>query len=59
MKQCAVCGKGSIVRGARKKLRGKYNPTVRTRKYPNLQNFRLDTGAKVLACATCIKAGKK
>jgi len=37
MKQCAVCGKGSIIRGARKKLRGNYNPTPKKRKQPNLQ----------------------
>ncbi|EKD24393.1 MAG: hypothetical protein ACD_81C00031G0001, partial [uncultured bacterium] len=37
MRQCQICGKGSMMHGARKKLRGNYNPTVRTRRYPNLQ----------------------
>jgi len=32
MKQCAICGKGSIIRGARKKLRSNYNPTPKKKK---------------------------
>lgn len=60
MKQCQLCGKGSIVRGARKKLRGKYNPTGNKRKYPNLQYTRTTAGERVLACTQCIKGiGKK
>jgi len=55
MKQCAVCGKGSIMRAGRKKLRGKYNPTPKKRKYPNLQKARLLNGKLVLACTRCIK----
>lgn len=55
MKTCEICGKGSIVRAARKKLRGKYNPTPKKRKYPNLQWTRLPNGRRVLACAQCIK----
>lgn len=55
MKVCEICGKGSIMRGARKKLRGKYNPTGKKRKYPNLQYTRLPSGRRVLACAQCIK----
>ena len=43
-----------------KKLRGKYNPTIKKRKYPNLQWVRLPSGKRVLACTKCIKAmGKR
>jgi len=59
MKQCAICGKKSIVVGKRKKLRGKYNPTIKRRKKPNLQWVKLSSGKRVLACAKCIKATAK
>ena len=59
MRKCSICGKGSIVRQARKKLRGKYNPTPKKRKYPNLQKARLPNGKRVLACTRCIKALSK
>ncbi len=59
MKKCEICNKGSIVRGHRLKLRGKYNPQPKTRKYPNLQSFRLPSGKKTLACAKCIKGGSR
>jgi hypothetical protein len=72
MRKCTICGKGSIMRAARKKLRGKYNPTPKKRKYPNLQwtrrangkprNASLWTlrGKRVLACTRCIKTmGKR
>ncbi len=65
-KECAICGKGSKMFGRRKKLRGKYNPTEKIRKYPNLQKllvpqnvwhkkFKNFAGKRVLACAKCIK----
>lgn len=57
---CALCGKKSIITVTRKKLRSKYNPTARKRKYPNLQWIKLGNGKKVKACTKCIKkAGKK
>lgn len=59
MKQCAICGKGSIMVWKLKKLRGKYNPTIKKRKYPNLQWVRLSSGKRVLACTKCIKAMSK
>ena len=40
------------------KLRGKYNPTQKVRRYPNLQWTRLN-GKRILACAKCIKAQAK
>ena len=59
MRSCEICGKGSIIRGTRVKLRGKYNPTAQKRKYPNLQKFRLPNGKRVSACTECIKKSKK
>jgi len=69
-KQCTICEKGSRVFGVRKKLRGKYNPTSKRRKYPNLQWLRVPSdiklkkykpfaGQRVLACTKCIKRLKK
>ena len=61
--QCAICKKGSMMVWRLKKLRGKYNPTIKKRKYPNLQWVRLPagrqgllSGKRVMACAKCIKA---
>jgi len=56
---CQICGKGSQVVQKRVKLRGKYNPTTKKRKKPNLQWFTLSNGKRVLACAKCIKARTK
>jgi len=45
---------------ARKKLRSKYNPTCKSRKYPNLQWTTLANGKRIKACTKCIKKiGKK
>jgi len=55
-RRCAICGKKSMVATVRKKLRGKYNPTTKKRKYPNLQWVYLPNGRRVKACAKCIKA---
>ncbi|OIO45920.1 MAG: hypothetical protein AUJ31_02755 [Parcubacteria group bacterium CG1_02_39_15] len=54
-KECAICGKKSGMVGKLVKLRGKYNPTGKKRKYPNLQWTRLPSGKRVLACTKCIK----
>ncbi|OGZ18764.1 MAG: hypothetical protein A2175_00560 [Candidatus Nealsonbacteria bacterium RBG_13_42_11] len=54
-KQCALCGKSSTLVWVLKKLRGKYNPTVKKRQYPNLQWVKLPSGKRVLACTKCIK----
>jgi len=59
-KVCAICKKKSTMVWKLKKLRGKYNPTTKKRKYPNLQWVRLPSGKRVLACTKCIKAmGKR
>jgi len=58
-KVCTICKKKSAMSVKLVKLRGKYNPTSKKRKYPNLQWVRLDSGKnagkRVLACAKCIK----
>lgn len=60
-KVCTICGKKSGMAVTLVKLRGKYNPTNKVRKYPNLQWVRLPAcagrpnGKRVLACAKCIK----
>ena len=51
MKKCAICKKTSTLVQSLVKLRGKYNPTAKRRKYPNLQWTRLpSSGKRVLAC---------
>ena len=40
-------------------LRGNYNPTKSTRKYPNLQWLTLPSGKRVKACAQCLKTRSK
>lgn len=57
MRQCSICGKGSQMGGHRNKLRGNYNPTPKTRKYPNLQKATIQ-GEKVLVCTQCLKKNK-
>lgn len=58
-KVCTICQKKSAMGVVLVKLRGKYNPTTKVRKKPNLQWTRLPNGKKVLACAKCIKRQAK
>ena len=58
-KICTICKKHSSMNTTLVKLRGKYNPTTKVRKYPNLQWTRLQDGKRVLACAKCIKRKSK
>ena len=69
-KECQTCGKKSRLLTKLVKLRGKYNPTIRKRKYPNLQwvHIPLDTkrkafkpfaGKRIQSCAKCIKSLSK
>jgi len=58
-RRCALCGKKSMISVIRRKLRGKYNPTGKRKKYPNLQWVRLENGKRVKACTKCIKAMNK
>lgn len=55
MKHCENCGKTSVMAGTRKLLRGHYNPTNWSRKYPNLQKTVNPKGESVLVCTTCIR----
>lgn len=55
MRQCVICGKGSKMVGTRVLLRGHYNPTNWTRKYPNLQKHKLPSGKSGLVCTNCLK----
>lgn len=52
--KCAICGKSSIVRGKRKLLRGHYNPTTKSRRYPNLQWAKVD-GKRQKICTNCLR----
>ena len=54
MRQCSKCRKGSRMGGARKLLRGHYNPVNWSRKYPNLQ-YALVDGKRALVCTSCIR----
>lgn len=54
MRKCTMCEKTSQMGGARKLLRGHYNPVNWTRKYPNLQ-YTLVDGKRTLVCTSCIR----
>ncbi len=56
-KTCPICEKGTIRARKRNLLRGKYNPTKRTKRYPNLQWAALPGGKRVKICTSCIKKG--
>lgn len=69
MPQCPICQKKGILVFRRVKLRGKYNPTLKTRKRPNLQWFLVPKDAKgkwrkfggqrIKVCTKCIKSFHK
>lgn len=54
MRKCEICGRGSKMGGARKLLRGHYNPVNWTRKYPNLQWAKVN-GVRLKICMTCLR----
>jgi len=58
-KECAVCGKNSQMEGKRKLLRGNYNPTVKKRKYANLQWMKMSDGVRKKVCTRCMKTAAK
>lgn len=58
MRKCAMCEKTSKMMGARKLLRGHYNPVNWSRKYPNLQYAQVE-GKRMLICAGCIRTLNK
>ena len=67
-RQCEICEKRGLIVWNRNKLRGKYNPTVKRKQRPNLQQvlvpvglktkkqeFKQAEGKKVLICSKCRK----
>ncbi|HWA64669.1 MAG TPA: 50S ribosomal protein L28 [Candidatus Paceibacterota bacterium] len=54
MTRCPRCGKKPIMATTRKLLRGHYNPTVKSKRYVNLQWARVD-GKRMKLCTDCIK----
>ncbi|MBI4708971.1 MAG: 50S ribosomal protein L28 [Candidatus Portnoybacteria bacterium] len=56
---CTLCGKTSRTSVTLVKLRGKFNPTNKSRQYPNLQWLTLPSGKRVKACTKCIKKAHK
>ncbi|MDO8265231.1 MAG: L28 family ribosomal protein [Candidatus Parcubacteria bacterium] len=59
-KQCKICEKKGMMAWRLVKLRGKYNPTIKLKKQPNLQWVRPVLNEKrILACTKCIKAMSK
>ena len=54
-----MCGKRSAMQWRYKKLRGHYNPTVKVRKFPNLQSLQTAQGERVKACTQCIRTANK
>ena len=57
-KECLICKKGTQMGTTRVLLRGKYNPTKKVRKYPNLQWASLPTGGRIKICTDCLKKEK-
>ncbi|MBI2609727.1 50S ribosomal protein L28 [Candidatus Giovannonibacteria bacterium] len=57
-KFCPICNKGSQISGTRVLLRGNYNPTKTSRKYPNLQWASLPSGRRIKICTDCLKKGR-
>jgi len=69
-RECQICGKTSHPFKKRLKLRGKYNPSTKTRRHPNLQwltvpentkrkAFKPFAGKRIRACTRCIKTLSK
>lgn len=58
-KQCETCGKGSLMVGKRVALRAtRYNPTSKSRKYPNLHRVISNSGKKIEICMKCLKKNR-
>ena len=56
--RCPQCGKGSRMVTTRVLLRGHYNPTSKSRRYPNLQWAKVN-GKRIKICTDCIKTLNK
>jgi len=60
MRQCERCGKSYVNANTRKKLRGIFNPTNRTKKRANLQHTRdYIPGKRSLICTQCMRTLSK
>ena len=66
--KCKQCGKGSRMVTTRVLLRGHYNPTSKSRRYPNLQWAKVPAkggsafggdGKRIKICTDCIKTLNK
>lgn len=66
---CPICQKKGVLTFRRIKLRGKFNPTTKVRKKPNLQWFLVPkdikerkwkefAGKRIKVCTKCIKSLK-
>ena len=56
--RCTQCGKKPIMATTRILLRGHYNPTVKSKRYVNLQWAKKD-GKRIKMCTDCIKTLNK
>ena len=67
---CTICNKGSIIARKYSKLMSKYNPSPKSRRYPNLQEvyvalditnkkFKPYAGKRVKVCTKCLKSLSK
>lgn len=54
MTRCPLCGKKPTMATTRVLLRGHYNPTVKSKRYVNLQWARVN-GKRIKICTDCIK----
>ncbi len=52
---CPICKKVTRTGGKRKLLRGKYNPTGKRKRHPNLQWVTIGEGKRIKACTGCKK----
>jgi len=51
--KCPQCGKKPVMSTTRVLLRGHYNPTHKSKRYPNLQWAKVD-GKRIRICTDCI-----
>jgi len=51
--KCPQCGKKPIMSTTRILLRGHYNPTAKSKRYPNLQWAKI-AGKRIKICTDCI-----
>ncbi|MEK7452870.1 MAG: hypothetical protein AAB614_01410 [Patescibacteria group bacterium] len=57
-RKCLICEKTSKMNTVLVKLRGKYNPTTKRRKYPNIQWMTIGKD-RIRACTKCKRTMNK